>query len=83
MAASDLTPNAEREWLCNAIDDLDHADLVAVYRFISTKVPSAKFNTHKTGCSINLNTLSDELISQLYTLVRAKIDTPNEQPSSM
>lgn len=63
------TAKQQRKYICEYINDLTYDDIGSVYRFLSTQVSKDMFNVHGSGCSINLDKVSDKIISSVYNLV--------------
>lgn len=67
-----LTHKQQRKYICETISELTHDDVVAVYRFLSHRVPKDAFSIHGSGCSINLDNVEDKVVDTLYNLVWSK-----------
>lgn len=78
---SDLTRREQCKFIYNMITQLPLQDVQDVYRFAFTKIPKDQFIRGSDGCRLSLDaTISDEIILQLYNLVKSKlyIDTGSE-----
>lgn len=63
------TARMQRRYICEFINDLTYDEIGSVYRFLSTQVTKDMFNIHGSGCSINLDKVSDNIILSVYNLV--------------
>lgn len=63
------TANEQRKYICEFINDLTYDEVGSVYRFLSTQVPKDMFNVHGSGCSINLDKVSNNIIASVYNIV--------------
>jgi hypothetical protein len=76
-----ISPKEQRKWICRAIADLTQQDTQDMYRFASTKIPKEMFITHSDGCRLDLSCVSDEIVLQLYNLIRSKFDADSSSNS--
>lgn len=67
------TSQQQRQYICLYIDELTFDDTEEIYIFLSSKVDKSLFSVHGTGCSINLDRVPDEIILDLYKLLKQKI----------
>ncbi len=74
-APPQLTPREQRKWICEVIPELTHHDATDVFKWLNARLPRNSFSEHSNGCSINLDTLANELVSQLYSFVVSKVNT--------
>lgn len=80
-AISELSRREQCKSIYNMIPQLPLQDVQDVFRFASTKIPKDQFIRGSDGCRLSLDaTISDEIILQLYNLVKSKlcIDTGSE-----
>lgn len=78
---TDLSRREQCKFIHNMIQQLPLQDVQDVYRFTFTKIPKDQFVRGSDGCRLSLDaTISDEIILQLYNLVKSKlcIDTGSE-----
>lgn len=71
---ADITPKEQRRWICRTVSDLQLQDVQDIYRFASTKIAKEMFITHSDGCRLNLDCVNDDVVLQIYNLVRSKIE---------
>ena len=67
-----------RRFVCGSIDEITHDDANQVFRFLSIRVGSDKFSIHGGGCSINLDEVTDNIVRDLYALLREKLKDEDE-----
>jgi hypothetical protein len=78
---ADIPSSMQRKYICDTISRLSQQDTQDVYRFASTKIPKEKFIPASDGCRVSLDSsISDEVILQIYNLVRSKLHI-DEEPS--
>jgi hypothetical protein len=73
-APTTISSKQQRKWIRDNISGLSQQDTQDVYRFASTKIPKEKFIAASDGCRISFDaSISDEIILQIYNLVRSKL----------
>ena len=71
---SSLTNDQMRKFIIDEISQLDKADVKDILRFCLQKLPGERFITSASGTHLRLDhTISDDLLRQLYDLVKSKI----------
>ena len=68
----EYTPKQQRKYICLYISDLTFDETECVYLYLSGVVDKDMFCVHGSGCSINIDNISDNIISQVYNLVWEK-----------
>ena len=58
-----------RKKIIEIVENLTFENQSKIARWILTHYGKAIFHTHKNGCSINLDIVSDEIIKKIYDYV--------------
>lgn len=70
-----------RRYICEQIKNITHEESQHVYRFLSTCVDSSMFTVHGNGTSINMDDVSEEVVMQVYSLIKQKLEQDDYESS--
>ena len=62
-------PSIQRKFICNRMPELTYEGLVELFDLVNNLVKKELINVHGTGSSLNLDIVSDDIVSEIYDAV--------------